>query len=100
MARPRTRTGDEIQVSFQLPPDEYAQLAGYVAVLQDAARREKQPVSEATTRSVIRTLWAAHWKSLTPAFKRAVRARPEFKNNPRVAAAKKSPRLKRSRKKL
>ena len=99
MARPRTRTGDEIQVSFQLPPDEYAQLAGYVAVLQESARREKLPVSEATTRVVMRTLWAEHWKSLSPAFKRAVRAREEYQSNPRIAAATQSTRLKPSRKK-
>ncbi len=97
MARPRTRTGNEIQIAVQLEPEEYAQFAGYVEVLKEKVRQENGRVSEVSGREVMRSLWTAHWKSLSPALKRAVRARPEFKDNPKIAAAKKSQRLKRAR---
>ena len=58
-----TRTGNEVPIQFQLLPDEYAELSGYVALLRDNLRKERKRVSEASIREVMRSLWLEHWKS-------------------------------------
>ena len=70
--RPRTRTGNEVQLSVEFPREDYAHFAGFSEFRKSRARAEGRPVSHESQRIRLLAIWREFYESLPRKVKREI----------------------------
>lgn len=77
--RPQVRSDSDVQLTFRIPPQDYANLVGYIEMLRERARSEGMTEGQFSRQAIILGLWKRHWDDLGYAEKRLAQSNKPYR---------------------